>query len=303
MSSGPLRSWLFVPGDSERKQAKALESAADALILDLEDSVAAPQLPAARQRVRELLASRRGAARQELWVRVNSYASGLLQQDLAEVLPASPHGIVLPKAASGAEVARIGHDLAALEARHGMPRGSTKLLVIATETPAAVLHLGDYADDLSSEPETRQRLAGLTWGAEDLSAALGVTEKTDTAGSLSFTFRLARSLCVLSAAALGIAAIDGVYLDFRDPQGLRHEIEAARREGFSGKLAIHPSQVELINTAFLPGPAEIEWARRIVAAFAGAPEAGVVSVEGRMIDRPHLVQARRVLAMADLEAN
>ena len=290
-----LRSLLFVPGDSERKQAKALGSGADALILDLEDSVAVAQLPAARQRVRELLQSQTERSRQQLWVRVNALSSGIILQDLVAVFPGMPDGIVLPKAASAADVAEVTHYLSALEVREGQVPGSTKLIVIATETPEALLNLNSYGPVLAADPRTQARLAGLTWGSEDLSAAMGITHKTDRQGSLTFTFQLARSLCVVSATALGVQAIDGVYLDFRDTEGLRRDIESARRDGFSGKLAIHPDQVGPINEAFIPGAAEVEWAKRIVAAFAASPDAGVISLDGQMVDKPHLVQARRIL--------
>jgi citrate lyase subunit beta/citryl-CoA lyase len=294
-TTSPLRSLLFVPGDSERKQAKAIGSGADALILDLEDSVAVAQLPAARQRVRELLQSQTDRSRQQLWVRVNALSSGILLQDLAAVFPGVPDGIVLPKATSAADVAEVSHYLSAFEAREGQVPDSTRLVVIATETPEALLNLNSYGPVLASDPRTRGRLAGLTWGSEDLSAAMGVTHKTDRQGSLTFTFQLARSLCVVSATALGVQAIDGVYLDFRDTEGLKRDIESARRDGFSGKLAIHPDQVGPINEVFIPGPAEVEWAKRIVAAFAASPDAGVLSLDGQMIDKPHLVQARRIL--------
>ncbi len=290
-----LRSWLFVPGDSERKQAKAVQSEADALLLDLEDSVAAAQLPAARDRVRDLLKSRPDRTRQQLWVRVNALSSGLLLEDLVAVFPGLPDGIVLPKAASAAEVVQVAHYLAALEAREGRESGSTQLLIIATETPQAVLNLGNYAHALSGELHARQRIAGLTWGSEDLSAAMGITRKMDSLGSPTFTFQLVRSLCLISATALGVQAIDGVYLDFRDTAGLKRNVETARGDGFTGKMAIHPEQVGPINEAFVPGAAEVEWARRIVAAFASAPQAGVVSLDGQMVDKPHLLQARRIL--------
>jgi len=282
-----LRSLLFVPGDSERKQTKAVDSGADALLLDLEDSVAAPQLPAARKRVCELLTARPDRSRQQLWVRVNALSSGILLQDLVAVFAGAPDGIVLPKASTPAEVAEVGNYLTALEAREGRAVGSTKLLVIATETPQALLTLNTYTPD--------ERILGLTWGAEDLSAALGVTRKTDQQGALTLTFQLARSLCVITSAALGVQAIDGVYTDFRDAAGLQREADDARRDGFSGKLAIHPDQVGPINAAFQPSATEVDWARRVVAAFAGAPETGVINLDGRMIDKPHLVQARRIL--------
>ena len=290
-----LRSLLFVPGDSERKQLKALGSGADGLILDLEDSVAVAQLPAARARVRELLQSTTDRSRQQLWVRVYTLSSGILLQDLVAVFPGMPDGIVLPKATSPADVAEVAHYLIALEARGSQVPGSTKLIVIATETPQALLALNSYGPVLATDSRTQERLTGLTWGSEDLSAAMGITHKTDRQGSLTFTFQLARSLCVVSAAALGVQAIDGVYLDFRDTEGLKRDIESARRDGFTGKLAIHPDQVGPINEAFIPGAAEVEWAKRIVAAFAASPDAGVMSLDGQMIDKPHLVQARRIL--------
>jgi citrate lyase subunit beta/citryl-CoA lyase len=297
-----LRSLLFVPGDSERKQAKGLGSGADALILDLEDSVAVAQLPAARARVRELLQSRADRSRQQLWVRVNALSSGILLQDLVAVFPGRPDGIVLPKAASATDVAEVAHYLAALEAREGQVSGSTKLVVIATETPQALLYLNSYGPVLAADPRTHERVAGLTWGSEDLSAAMGISHKTDRQGSLTFTFQLARSMCVVSATALGVQAIDSVYLDFRDTEGLKRDIESARRDGFTGKLAIHPDQVGPINEAFIPGAAEVEWAKRIVAAFAASPDAGVMSLDGQMIDKPHLVQARRILDLMARQA-
>jgi citrate lyase subunit beta/citryl-CoA lyase len=282
-----LRSLLFVPGDSERKQAKAVDSGADALLLDLEDSVAAAQLPAARQRVREFLTARSDRSQQQLWVRANAPSSGTLLQDLVAVFPGAPDGIVLPKVSAPAEVAEVSHYLTALEAREGRAVGSTRLLVIATETPQALLTLNTYSP--------QARLAGLTWGSEDLSAALGVTRKADDHGALTFTFQLARSLCLITSAALGVQAIDGVYTDFRDAAGLKREADDARKDGFSGKLAIHPDQVGPINAAFQPSAAEIEWARSVVAAFAAAPDAGVINLDGKMIDKPHWVQARRIL--------
>lgn len=293
-----LRSLLFVPGDSERKQAKALGSGADALLLDLEDSVAAAQLPAARARVGELLKSHADRSRQQLWVRVNALSSGILLEDLVAVFPGLPDGIVLPKASSPADVVQVAHYLSALEAREGRTEGSTRLVVIATETPQALLTLSSYSQVLAVDSPIRERVAGLTWGSEDLSAAMGITHKTDRQGSLTFTFQLARSLCVVTATALGVQAIDGVYLDFRDAEGLKRDIESARRDGFTGKLAIHPDQVGPINEAFVPGTAEVEWARRIVTAFAASPDAGVMSLDGQMIDKPHLMQARRILALA-----
>ena len=296
-----MRSFLFVPGDSERKQTKALATAADALILDLEDSVDVSQLPAARARVRELLHSNTDRSRQQLWVRVNALSSGLLLEDLAAVMPdvseGGPDGIVLPKIAHPREVEEVAHYLAALEVRGSRTLGSTRLLIIATETPRALLNITEYTASSVSE-----RVAGLTWGSEDLGAALGVTARVDRNGVPTLPFQLARTSCLLAAVALGVQAIDGVHVDFRDREGLIRQAEDARRDGFSGKLAIHPDQVDAINTAFTPTEDEITHARRVIAAFAAAPGAGVISLDGQMVDRPHWVQARRILDAVEATA-
>lgn len=297
-----MRSLLFVPGDSERKQTKALATAADALILDLEDSVDVSQLPAARARVRELLQAHTDRSRQQLWVRVNALSSGLLLQDLGAVMPhgsdgGAPDGIVLPKIAHPGEVEEVAHYLAALEVRGSRTLGSTRILVIATETPRALLTLTEYTASPVSE-----RVVGLTWGSEDLGAALGVTARVDSNGVPTLPFQLARTSCLLTAVAIGVQAIDGVHVDFRDREGLVRQAEAARRDGFTGKLAIHPDQVDAINAAFTPTPEEIAHARRVIAAFAAAPGAGVVSLDGQMVDRPHWVQARRILDTVETSA-
>ena len=293
---GGLRSWLFVPGDSERKQAKALSTAADALILDLEDSVDPGQLPAARRRVRELLAAHPAGAGPQLWVRINPPQGRAWREDLAALFgERPPEGIVLPKVSAAEEIVEVGAELTALEAARGLSGGATALLVIATETPRGLLALPGYPAALAARAAT-VRLAGLTWGAEDLSAALGATARRDAAGALTFPYALARGSCLLAAAALGVQAIDGVHVGFRDAEGLTRELEEARRDGFSGKLAIHPDQIAAINAAFTPTEAERTHALRVVAAFAAAGGAGVASLDGQMIDRPHLIQARRVLA-------
>ena len=298
--SALLRSLLFVPGDSERKQIKALGSPADALILDLEDSVAESQLPQARTRVREVLLQ--SPRQQALWVRVHSLSSGLLLEDLVAVFAAAPAGLVLPKVSAPAEIVQIDRELAVLETREGRAVGATKLIVIATETPQAVLNLATYSQVLATEPAAAARVSALTWGSEDLSAALGASGKFDAAGALTFTFQLARSQCLLAASALGVQAIDGVYVNFRESQGLQREAAEARRDGFTGKLAIHPDQITSINSAFSPTESELARARRIVAAFAASPGAGVLNLEGQMIDRPHLLQARRLLDLAERTA-
>ncbi|HEY2274858.1 MAG TPA: CoA ester lyase [Steroidobacteraceae bacterium] len=304
---GVLRSWLFVPGDSERKQAKALGTEADALILDLEDSVDPAQLPAARARVRELLCAHAGGSTPQLWVRINPPHDSW-REDLAALFGTTagsssaagregPDGVVLPKVSSPAEIVAVADHLTTLEAQRGIAGGTTGLLVIATETPGGMLSLPQYPAALGAARSAAVRLAGLTWGAEDLGAALGASARRDSSGALTFTFALARTTCLLAAAALGVQAIDGVHVDFRDVTGLGRALAEARRDGFSGKLAIHPDQVAPINAAFTPTDEERQHARRVIAAFAAAGGAGVASLDGQMIDRPHLLQARRVLGL------
>ena len=286
------RAWLFVPGDREERIAKAhATSNADALILDLEDSVADTAKPAARASVADALARARGEGGPQLWVRINPLCGPFALYDLAAVMPAAPTGIVLPKPDSVADVVRLGHHLEALEAAAGLAVGSTLILPIATETPASLFALGSYGG-------AGPRLAGLTWGAEDLPASVGASGGRLEDGRYTDLCRLARSLCVAAAAAAGVAAIDTVYPAFRDLDGLSAYAAAGRREGFTGMMAIHPAQVSVINAVFTPSEAELEHARRIVQAFEAAPGAGVLSLDGAMIDLPHLKQARRVLDRA-----
>jgi citrate lyase subunit beta/citryl-CoA lyase len=268
------RSWLFVPADSEKKIAKALDSEADAVIFDLEDSVAPAMKPGARELLKKLLKRSGGP---EWWVRVNPLGSEFLKDDLKLLGVADIHGIVLPKAESGDDVTQLAHRT-----------GTIPVHAIVTETAASLFGLLSYRDPKSP-------LAAMSWGAEDLSAALGASSKYDESGELSFTYKLARSLCLAGAVAAGVQPVDGVFADFRDTDGLKSEAEAARREGFTGKLAIHPAQVPVINAAFTPSADEVGHAEQIVAAFEAHPDAGVLSVDGKMVDRPHLVQARRVL--------
>jgi citrate lyase subunit beta / citryl-CoA lyase len=284
------RAWLFVPGDRAERIAKArATSGADALILDLEDSVAEAAKPAARRTVAEAL-SARGEGPQ-LWVRINPLGGSQALHDLAAVMPAAPAGVVLPKPEGPADVIRLGHHLDALEAAFDLGVGSTRILPIATETPASLFALGGYR-------AAAGRLAGLTWGAEDLPAAVGATGGRDAEGRLTDLCRLARSLCLAGAAAADVAAIETVYPALRDLDGLAAYATASRREGFSGMMAIHPAQVEVINRAFTPDAAEVEQARRVVDAFAAQPDAGVLSLDGAMIDLPHLKAARRTLERA-----
>ena len=271
------RSWLFVPADSERKIGHALDSEADAIIFDLEDSVAAPMKPVARELLRNMLKRSGGP---QWWVRVNPLGSDFIKDDLELIGIGDIHGIVLPKAEGGADVVQLAHRT-----------GSIPIHAIVTETAASLFGLLSYRQPNSP-------LVAMSWGAEDLSAALGASSKHDSNGDLSFTYKLARSLCLAGAVAAGVQPVDGVFADFKDEKGLRAEAEAARREGFTGKLAIHPAQVAVINAAFTPSTDELSHAEEIVAAFEAHPDAGVLSVGGRMVDRPHLVQARRVLERA-----
>jgi citrate lyase subunit beta/citryl-CoA lyase len=276
-----LRSLLFVPGDRPDRMEKALRAGADALILDLEDAVAGPAKAEARRAVAEFLHANSTAP---LWVRINPLDSDEAKKDLAAVLPGRPDGIVLPKAEGGASVTELTRRLT--EAGNA----TAQILAIATETPAAIFQLGTYGG--------LRRLAGLTWGAEDLPAAIGAATSREQDGQYTPPYELARSLCLFGAAAANVAPIETVYPLFRDVEGLVRYAGKARRDGFTGMMAIHPDQVHVINAAFTPTQAEIEHARAVIAAFEANPGAGALSLDGRMIDRPHLVQAQRILAAA-----
>jgi citrate lyase subunit beta / citryl-CoA lyase len=278
-----LRSLLFVPGDRPDRMEKALGCGADALILDLEDSVAPAAKPEARRAAARFLDSNNAA---KIWVRVNPLDSPENERDLQAVLPSHPDGIVLPKAEGGDCVAEL--------ARRLSERGNAtaRILAIATETPAAMFRLGTYGG--------AKRLAGLTWGAEDLPAAIGASTSREEDGRYTPPYELARSLCLFGAAAAGVAPIETVYPAYRDLEGLERYARRARRDGFTGMMAIHPDQVPAINAAFTPSEEEVAHARAVVEAFAASPGAGALSLDGRMIDRPHLVQAQRILAAAGL---
>lgn len=288
-----LRSLLFIPGDSEKKLSKGEGSPADALILDLEDSVAPSGKIAALHLVTEYLSDRPKLRRgPQLWVRINPLDTPLALADLAAVVAGAPDGILLPKADGPADALRLSHYLDALEARCDVAPGSIGIIPVATETAVAPFRLGDYAQtDLP-------RLRGLTWGAEDLATALGASSNLDGEGRWDTTYRMVRALTLLAARAAGVEPIDTLYVDFRDEAGLRASCLVARAEGFTGRIAIHPAQVEVINDSFMPSPAECEHARRVVEAFAAEPDAGVVGLDGRMLDIPHLKQALAVLATA-----
>jgi citrate lyase subunit beta/citryl-CoA lyase len=285
----PMRSWLFVPGDSEKKLAKVAACGADVVIVDLEDAVAPQAKSAARGLASEWLTSKRGGSSQ-LWVRINALDTPLWRDDLAAVLPAAPAGIMVPKAAGPAQLQMLAAEMHDREQRHGLAAGGTKLLPLVSETPAAALGIRDYV------ATPIPRLAGLTWGAEDLSAALGAGRKRDADGRWTDVFRMVRSQVLLAAHACGIAPIDTLHADFRDLAGLERAARESHADGFAGMLAIHPDQVAVINAAFMPSEAEIAEARRIVEAFSAAPGLGALQLEGRMLDQPHLEQARRLLA-------
>lgn len=283
-----MRSLLFVPAGSERKLARAVSSGADALILDLEDSVAPDYKAEARRIAAGFLASRseRGP---RLIVRINALRSGLADVDLLAIMPARPDAIMLPKTEGGRDVMQLSVKLGVHEAMLDRAEGSTQVLAIVTETAAGLLKVGTFT-------KAGPRLLGMAWGAEDLSADLGAVGTRDGSGAYTEPFRLARTMTLLGAAAAGVHAIDTVHVDFRDEAGLQAECLAAARDGFTAKMAIHPDQVPIINAAFTPSAEAVEEARRTVAAFAQSPQAGVLSIDGHMVDRPHLARAQRILA-------
>ncbi|SHN57922.1 HpcH/HpaI aldolase/citrate lyase family protein [Erythrobacter sanguineus] len=288
----PMRSWLFAPGDSEKKMGKAAASTADIALFDLEDSVAPENKAAARAMVAEQIAASTGRAR--LWVRINPVSTAACIADLAAIIPSQPGGVFLPKAEGAADISRLHHYLTALEAANGIPQGRTLIAALVTETAAAMFRTGEYAGDYPG----RERLAAMSWGAEDLSAVLGASEQRGADGEYAHTYEMARSLCLIGASAAGIAAIETVQPEFRDLEALEKRARNVRAAGFRGMLAIHPAQVDPINAAFTPSAQELAHARAIVQAFADHPGAGVVALDGAMLDRPHLALAQRLLAEA-----
>ena len=283
----PMRSFLFVPGDSQRKFENARKTAADALILDLEDSIAPDEKVGARRTVREMLDARNPS--QKIYVRVNALDTDMTLGDLAAVMPGRPDGIVLPKCAGAADVNRLSLYLDAFEAAAGIEHGSTRIVTVATETARAVLKLLDF-ENMSP------RLWGMMWGAEDLAASLGAS-RNRTAGRYHGPFLLARDLCLISAAAAGVVAIDTIATDINDLDALREEAIAARQDGFLAKAVIHPKHVDVVNAAFMPTDEEIAWSEKVVKAFNDNPTSGVVKIDGKMIDKPHLRAAEKILAL------
>jgi citrate lyase subunit beta/citryl-CoA lyase len=284
-----MRSLLFVPGDSARKLEKGMSSGADALIVDLEDSVALSGKEEARRVTAGFLAEvRAGTERPRLFVRVNGLATGMTDADLDGIMSAGPDGIMLPKAVGGADVAHLGAKLAVREAEFGLEDGATRIVAIATENARGVFALGTFA---GASP----RLLGLAWGGEDLSADIGAETNRGPDGLYTDPYRLARAFTLFGATAAEVDAIDSVYTNFRDLDGLAQECREARRDGFVAKMAIHPAQIPVINDAFTPSAEAVAWARTVIEAFASQPDAGVVGVKGEMLDRPHLTRAERLL--------
>ena len=285
-----MRSWLFSPGDNEKKMAKAVESNADIALLDLEDAVAVENKPMARQMVQDLIRANAGH-RARIWVRINPLDGPYALDDLAAILPAQPGGIMLPKVDGRADVEKLDHYLSALEVANGMEEGSTPVIVLITETAEAMFHTGDY--------KGVRRLVALTWGAEDLADAVGAMSNRDMDGSFSFTFELARSLTLLGAAAAGVPAVETICADYKDLEALKARAEMVRRNGFRGMLAIHPAQVDVINAAFTPSADEIAEAQEIVEIFRSNPGIGAIGYQGGMLDRPFLSRAQQLLAQVD----
>ena len=283
------RSWLFAPGDSEKKMTKAMEGAADIVLIDLEDAVAPESKAAARPMVHDFIKAN-PAQRHRLWVRINPFDGPYTLHDLAAIMPAHPGGIMLPKVYGRADVEKLDHCLSALEVANGIEEGSTPVIVLITETAEAMFHTGDY--------KGAPRVVALTWGAEDLADSIGASSNRNPDGSYGFTYELARSLTVLGAATAGVTAIETISADFKDLEALRLRAEKVRRDGFRGMLAIHPAQIDVINAAFTPTEAELAEAQEIVDIFAANPGVGAIGWKGGMLDRPYLSRAQTLLRQA-----
>jgi citrate lyase subunit beta / citryl-CoA lyase len=290
MTNLKMRSWLFAPGDSEKKMTKALGGTADIVLIDLEDAVAPESKPLARTMAHDFLKANPDE-RERLWVRINPFDGPYTLMDLAAIMPAHPGGIMLPKVYGRADVERLNHCLSALEVANGIEEGSTPVIVLITETAEAMFHTGDYKD--------APRVVALTWGAEDLADSIGASSNKNADGSYGFTYELARSLTVLGAATAGVPAIETISADFKDLEALRMRAEKVRRDGFRGMLAIHPAQIDVINAAFTPSEAEIAEAREIIAVFAANPGVGAIGYKGAMLDRPYLSRAQQLLALVE----
>jgi citrate lyase subunit beta/citryl-CoA lyase len=287
-----MRSWLFTPGDSERKMTKAVEGTADIVLVDLEDAVATQNKAFARQVVHDFLEAN-PEQRARIWVRINPLDGPHTLIDLAAIMPGQPGGIMLPKVYGRQDVDLLDHYLSAFEAANGIEVGSTPVIVLITETAEAMFHTGDY--------KGAQRVVALTWGAEDLADSIGASSNRNTDGSFGFTYELARSMCLLGAAAAGVPAIETIQSDFRDLDALKTRAEKVRRDGYRGMLAIHPAQIDIINAAFTPTEQEIAYAQAIVDIFAANPGVGAIGYEGSMLDRPFLSRAQNLLALVGRE--
>ena len=283
------RSWLFAPGDSEKKMTKAMDGSADIVLIDLEDAVAPESKAGARPMVHDFIKANPGQ-RHRLWVRINPFDGPYTLADLAAVMPANPGGIMLPKVYGRADVEKLDHVLSALEVANGIEEGSTPVIVLITETAEAMFHTGDY--------KGAPRVVALTWGAEDLADSIGASSNKNPDGSYSFTFELARSMTVLGAATAGVTAIETISADFKDLEALKARAEKVRRDGFRGMMAIHPAQVDVINAAFTPTEEEIADAQEVVDLFAANPGVGAIGWKGGMLDRPYLARAERLLKQA-----
>lgn len=284
-----MRSWLFAPGDSGKKMGKAIASEADIALLDLEDSVTPANKPSARQMVAETLKAAENTAR--IWVRINPLDTHEAISDLTAVVPSRPGGVLLPKAQGAADITQLHHYLTALEAAQGIAQGSTQIAAIITETARAMYGTGEYGNDYPG----RERLVGLSWGAEDLSSVLGAREQRGPDGEYTHVYEMARSLCLLAAVNTEVMPIETVQPEFRDLEALETRAKRCRAAGFRGMLAIHPAQIAPINAAFTPSKEEIAHARSVVRAFADNPGAGTIAIDGAMLDRPHLALAQRLL--------
>jgi len=295
-----LRSMLFVPADSEKKLLKSIDSVADALIFDLEDAVTPARKPLARSMCVAHLRAHAGQHSWKAFVRINPRNTPEALEDLAAVIGPGIDGIVLPKVDSVRDIELVSAYIDALEIRAGLPLGQTRILVVATETASGMLNMSGYQAYLRSSQQSLTRLVGLTWGAEDLSTAIGALTNRDSDGTLSHVYQMARSFCLLAASAAEVAPIDTLYANFRDAEGLATDCLESRRRGFTGRIAIHPDQVEIINRCYTPSEEDIRSAQAIVAAFAANPDQGTVGIDGKMVDRPHLVQALRALSLAGI---
>lgn len=283
------RSWLFAPGDSEKKMTKAMDGPTDIVLIDLEDAVATENKIAARTSVHDFIKAN-PSQRHRLWVRINPFDGPYTLGDLAAIIPANPGGIMLPKVYGRQEVEKLDHVLSALEVANGIEEGSTPVIVLITETAESMFHTGDY--------KGAPRVVALSWGAEDLADSIGASSNKNPDGSYSFTYELARSLCLLGAAAAGVTPIETISADFKDLEALRLRAEKVRRDGYRGMMAIHPAQVEVINAAFTPTEEEIAEAQEIVDLFAANPGVGTIGWKGGMLDRPFLARAQRLLKQA-----